>query len=171
VYRSAVVWHLGLVYVAFGFSYIIYMTFFTKHLIAEGGYTQEAAGRLFMTMGWFSLLCGLIWGTLSDVIGRKRALIMVYLIHAGSFGLFAWWPAPPGFTLSAILFGLSAWSPGRAGIYYAFLRHRAGPRAERCRRHGGRRPLVLPGLLACRRGGSFGRLWRVVASPRLYGKS
>ncbi len=110
VYRSTVVWHLGLVYVAFGFSYIIYMTFFTKHLIAEGGYTEEAAGRLFMTMGWFSLLCGLIWGTLSDVIGRKRALIMVYLIHAGSFGLFAWWPAPPGFVLSAILFGLSAWS-------------------------------------------------------------
>jgi len=86
------------------------MTFFTKCLIAEGGYTQKAAGRLFMTMGWFSLLCGLIWGTLSDVIGRKRALIIVYLIHATAFSVFALWPAPPGFTLSAILFGLSAWS-------------------------------------------------------------
>lgn len=110
VYRSPIVWHVGLVYVAFGFSYIIYMTFFTKCLIAEGGYTQKAAGRLFMTMGWFSLLCGLIWGTVSDVIGRKRALIIVYLIHATAFSLFALWPAPPGFTLSAILFGLSAWS-------------------------------------------------------------
>ena len=110
VYRSAAVWHLGLVYVAFGFSYIIYMTFFSKRLIAEGGYTQEAAGRLFMTMGWFSLLCGLIWGTVSDVIGRKRALIIVYLIHTAAFSLFALWPAPLGFTLSAILFGLSAWS-------------------------------------------------------------
>ena len=110
VYRSAAVWHLGLVYVAFGFSYIIYITFFAKHLIAEGEYTQQAAGRLFMTMGWFSLLCGLIWGTVSDVIGRKRALIIVYLIHTIAFSLFALWPAPPGFTLSAILFGLSAWS-------------------------------------------------------------
>ena len=63
-----------------------------------------------MTMGWFSLLCGLIWGTLSDIIGRKRALIIVYLIHATAFSLFALWPAPPGFTISAILFGLSAWS-------------------------------------------------------------
>ena len=61
-------------------------------------------------MGWFSLLCGLIWGTVSDVIGRKGALIIVYLIHAIAFSLFALWPAPPGFTLSAILFGLSAWS-------------------------------------------------------------
>ncbi len=110
VYRSPVVWHVGLVYVAFGFSYIIFMTFFTKHLIAGGGYTQEAALRLFMIMGWFSLLCGLIWGTVSDKIGRKWALVIVYLIHAVSFSLFALWRAPAGFTLSAILFGLSAWS-------------------------------------------------------------
>jgi MFS family permease len=110
VYGSAAVWHLGLVYVAFGFSYIIYMTFFVKGLIAEGGYTPEASGGLFMTMGWFSLVCGLLWGTVSDVIGRRRALIIVYLIHAVAFSLFALWPAPPGFTLSAILFGLSAWS-------------------------------------------------------------
>jgi len=110
VYRSGVVWHVGLIYVAFGFSYIIYMTFFTKYLIAEGHYTQAAAGRLFMTMGWLSLLCGLVWGWVSDVIGRKGALIIVYLIHSVAFSLFALWPSPVGFTLSAILFGLSAWS-------------------------------------------------------------
>lgn len=110
VYRSAPVLHLGLVYVAFGFSYIIYMTFFVKHLLAEGGYTPDAAGSLFMTMGWFSLLCGLIWGTVSDVIGRKTTLMIVYLIHTAAFSLFAIWPVPTGFTISAILFGLSAWS-------------------------------------------------------------
>jgi MFS family permease len=110
VYRSPAVWHLGLVYVAFGFSYIIYMTFFVKCLVAEGAYTQQAAGRLFMTMGWFSLFCGLIWGSVSDVIGRKRALIIVYLIHAAAFSLFGLWPTAAGFTLSAVLFGLSAWS-------------------------------------------------------------
>ncbi|MBN1402312.1 MAG: MFS transporter [Anaerolineae bacterium] len=110
VYRAIPIWHLGLVYVAFGFSYIIYMTFFAKRLIAEGGYTAAAAGRLFMTMGWFSLFCGLLWGSISDVIGRKATLIIVYLIHALAFGLFALWPVPAGFTLSAMLFGLSAWS-------------------------------------------------------------
>ena len=110
VYKSPAVWHLGLVYVAFGFSYIIYMTFFTKNLIAEGGYTQEAAGSLFMVMGWASLFCGLIWGTASDVIGRKRALIIVYLIHTAAFSLFSLWQSPAGFTLSAVLFGLTAWS-------------------------------------------------------------
>jgi len=110
VYRIGPVWHLGIVYFLFGFSYIIYMTFFTKYLIAEGGYTQEAAGRLFMLMGWLSLLCGLIWGWASDIIGRKGALVIVYLIHTLAFGLFALWPSPPGFTISAVMFGLSAWS-------------------------------------------------------------
>jgi len=110
VYRSLSVWHLGLVYVAFGFSYIIYMTFFVKHLVATGGYEPAAAGRLFMVMGWFSLLCGLIWGAVSDVIGRKRALIIVYLIHTAAFALFGLWEAPAGFTASAVLFGLTAWS-------------------------------------------------------------
>ncbi len=110
VYRSWVVWHLGLVYVAFGFSYIIYMTFFVKSLISDGGYTQAEAGGLFMTMGWFSLGCGLLWGTVSDVVGRKWALVMVYLLHTVAFSMFALWPSPIGFTISAILFGLSAWS-------------------------------------------------------------
>ncbi len=110
VYRSGAVWHIGLVYVAFGFSYIIYLTFFVKYLITEGGYTQAEAGRLFMLMGWCSVLCGLIWGTVSDVIGRKWALVIVYAIHATAFSLFALAPNPLGFTLSAILFGFSAWS-------------------------------------------------------------
>ncbi|HSF82951.1 MAG TPA: MFS transporter [Anaerolineales bacterium] len=110
IYRSFAVWHLGFVYVAFGFSYIIYLTFFHKRLIAEAGYTQGGAGALFMTMGWFSLFCGLIWGVVSDLLGRKQALFLVYLIHAISFSLFGLWDNPLGFLLSAILFGLTAWS-------------------------------------------------------------
>lgn len=110
VYRSAAVWHLGLVYVAFGFSYIIYLTFFVKHLMADGGYTEVGAGRLFMVLGWCSVVCGLIWGTVSDRIGRKWALAIVYAIHTVAFALFALAPNPAGFTVSAVLFGFSAWS-------------------------------------------------------------
>ncbi|NLX07382.1 MAG: YbfB/YjiJ family MFS transporter [Phycisphaerae bacterium] len=110
VYRSGAVWRLGLVYVAFGFSYIIYLTFFVKFLMAEGGYRPSEAGDLYAVIGWFSLLCGLIWGTVSDRIGRKFALAAVYLIHAVAFALFPAWPSPAGFTISAVLFGVSAWS-------------------------------------------------------------
>jgi len=110
VYTSSVVWFLGLIYIAFGFSYIIYVTFFFKHLIAEGGYSREAAGNLFMLVGWLSLFCGVLWGMVSDRIGRRYTLIIVYLIQALSFSLFALWTEPTGFLLSVILFGLTAWS-------------------------------------------------------------
>jgi len=36
--------------------------------------------------------------------------VIVYIIQAASFGLFALWPASPGFIFSSVLFGLSAWS-------------------------------------------------------------
>jgi MFS family permease len=62
----------------------------------------------------------------SDVIGRKGALIIVYLIHAAAFSLFALWPSPAGFTCSAILFGLSAWSI--PAIMAAACGDRLGPR-------------------------------------------
>jgi len=110
IYLSAPVWCLGLIYSAFGFSYVIYMTFFFKFLIQDGGYAAADAGTLFMILGWVSLLCGVIWGTVSDYIGRKKALVIVFLIHAAAYGLFAWGNRPFHFTISALLFGVSAWS-------------------------------------------------------------
>lgn len=110
VYRSKAVWHLGAVYAAFGFSYIIYMTFFVRYLVGEIGFTQSAAGNLYMLMGWCSLGCGLFWSGLSDRIGRKNALAMVFAIQAVSFGLFALWQGRAGLTLSAVIFGITAWS-------------------------------------------------------------
>lgn len=110
VYRSAAVWHLGLVYIAFGFSYIIFMTFFYKRLMSDGGYSKEAAGALFMLMGWTSVFCGIIWGSVADALGRKPTLIIVYAIQAAAYLIFALWTAPAGFVIGAVLFGLTAWS-------------------------------------------------------------
>jgi len=113
VYRSGAVWRLATVYIAFGFSYIIYVTFFAKYLQAEGGYTKEAAGSLWAIVGWISIFCGLIWGTVSDLLGRSYGLALVYLTQAACYALFALWRNPAGYTVSAILFGLTAWSiPG-----------------------------------------------------------
>ena len=112
-YRSTTAWHLGVVYIAFGFSYIIYVTFFFKMLVAEGGYTTIGAGRLFMLMGWCSLLCGLIWGGLSDVVGRRYALLSVYLVQAAAYALVSLWPSNEVFIISSVMFGITAWSiPG-----------------------------------------------------------
>lgn len=110
VYLSPKIWHLGLIYAAYGFSYIIYMTFFIKSLITDHGYSAGSAGSLFTMMGWFSLICGLLWGVISDKKGRKFALIVLFSFHAIAFSLFAAANNAALLTLSAILFGLSAWS-------------------------------------------------------------
>jgi nitrate/nitrite transporter NarK len=110
IFRSKAAWHLGLVYVAFGFSYIIFMTFFVKHLMAAGGYSKASAGNLFMMMGWANLLISFLWGTLSDRIGRANTLVMVYLIHTVAFTLFGLAHTPLFFTIGALLFGMTAFS-------------------------------------------------------------
>jgi MFS family permease len=110
VFRSRAAWHLGMVYVAFGFSYIIFMTFFVKHLMVAGGYSKAAAGNLFMSMGWANLACSFFWGGLSDRIGRKWAMMLVYLVHAAAFTLFALAATPAAFTAAALLYGSTAFS-------------------------------------------------------------
>jgi len=39
-------WYLGLVYSLYGFSYIIYMTFFAAYLVKEMGWKPGAASAL-----------------------------------------------------------------------------------------------------------------------------
>ena len=109
VYRARSVWQIGLVYIAFGLSYIIYMTFFKEQLMEAGDYSEDSAAYLYMVMGWVSLLCG-IWGFVSDRIGRKKTLAILYMIHAVAFTLFGVWDESYTFIISIILFGLSAWS-------------------------------------------------------------
>lgn len=109
LYSSGSVWHLGAVYFCFGFAYMIYLTFFSKRLIADIGYTEQAAGTLFMILGWASLPCGILWGWIADKIGRKRAMTIILLLQSLAFGLFATWTDTAGLTLSAVLYGLTAW--------------------------------------------------------------
>jgi MFS family permease len=110
VLRSSRVWYLGMLYTAFGYSYIIYATYFIKHLVDGIGMSPVSAGSTYMLVGWFSLACGLLWSGLSDRIGRGWALCMVYLLQVAAYSLFAFGAGRGALTLSACLFGLTAWS-------------------------------------------------------------
>ena len=45
VLRSRYAWHLGFVYMMFGFAYMVYFTFFQKRLTADLGFSSSAAGE------------------------------------------------------------------------------------------------------------------------------
>jgi sugar phosphate permease len=110
IYKTPAVWHLALIYVAFGFSYIIYATFFARYLVGEAGFTMAAAGTLWSSIGAVSIASGFIWGSVSDLLGRKYGLAIVYFLQALCFSVFGLWKAPAGYYLSAGLFALTAWS-------------------------------------------------------------
>jgi sugar phosphate permease len=110
VYRQGGVWYLGLVYFFYGSSYIIYVTFFAAYLVKEIGLTQAHAGGLWAMVGALSTFCGVIWGGISDRLGRSRGAALAYLVLGLSYIIYALIKSPFGFYLSAIMFGLTAWS-------------------------------------------------------------
>lgn len=89
---------------------MIYMTFFMKRLVADLDYSAVEAGNLFMLVGVASLVCGVLWGYISDAVGRRRAMSMALTIQAVAYTMFALWTSTTGLVLSALLFGLTAWA-------------------------------------------------------------
>lgn len=111
VYRMKEVWYLGLVYSLYGFSYVIYMTFFVAFLSSpEIGLSIIQAGSMYALAGTLSIFCGVIWGGISDRLGRKYGAALAYTALAVSYLIFALFHSLPAFYISLIIFGLSAWS-------------------------------------------------------------
>jgi sugar phosphate permease len=110
VIKMGAVWYLGLVYFFYGLSYIIYMVFFAAYLIKEMGFTREAAGGLWALVGGLSIFCGVIWGGVSDRLGRSKGAALAYLVLGLSYIIFALIKVELGFYMSAIMFGFTAWS-------------------------------------------------------------
>ena len=110
IYAKVVFWQLSFAYFLFGLSYVIYSTYFVAYLVKEGSLTEAAAGGLWAIAGAISIISGSIWGIVSDVWGRKYGLAIVFFLQTVSYFMFAALPNMYGFYISAILFGLTAWS-------------------------------------------------------------
>ena len=110
LYKSGQIWHLAGIYVLFGFSYVIYATFFVDYLTSEAGFFLGRAGSLWSAVGMLSVASGFIWGSVSDRLGRKYGLALVFLLQGASYALFGLWRSIPGLYLSALFFALTAWS-------------------------------------------------------------
>jgi MFS family permease len=126
LYASRSLWHLAGIFLTFGFSYIIYMQFFSAYLVNEAGLGVEKAGSYLMLLGILSIFCGPFWGTVSDFIGRKYGLALVFLTQGICYLIFGLMKSDTGYLLSTILFGLTAWSV--PSIIAAAVGDSVGPR-------------------------------------------
>lgn len=126
LYTSRALWHLALVFFTFGFSYIVFMQYFSAYLVNEAKLSLEKAGSYLMLLGILSIFCGPFWGTVSDFIGRKYGLALVLLTQASGYLIFGLVKSDAGYLASTILFGLTAWSV--PSIIAAAVGDTVGPR-------------------------------------------
>jgi MFS family permease len=110
IYRRGLIYHLGSIYFLFGYTYVIYATFVVTALVKERGFTEAAAGDLWSLVGFLSLFSGPVFGTLSDKIGRKAGLIVVFAFQMTSYLLMACCMPGVYLYLSIALYGIVAWS-------------------------------------------------------------
>jgi MFS family permease len=64
-----------IIYFIFGFAYNIYATYFVAYMVEEIRLTEETAGNIWAIFGWMCAGSGVIWGFLSDRLGRRKALL------------------------------------------------------------------------------------------------
>jgi MFS family permease len=104
------IYHLGAIYFLFGYTYVIYATFIVTTLVQERGFSEAVAGNFWSWVGFLSLFSGPVFGTLSDKLGRKSGLIMVFTIQMFAYLLVAL-SLPINFLyLSIGCYGIVAWS-------------------------------------------------------------
>ncbi len=103
-------WHLAAIYFAFGFSYIIYSTFFVRHITRALPLGREEAGMLWFQIGVVSIGSGFLWGSVSDRWGRRGALLWVFSLQGTSFLLLGLGQGLGAVYVSAALFACTAWS-------------------------------------------------------------
>ena len=94
----------------YGFSYVIYMTFFKAYLVKEIGIDPPVADGLWALVGGLSIFCGIIWGEFQTAWDGAGGGLGLCNLDGLPILLFALVKDPWGYIISAVLFGLSAWS-------------------------------------------------------------
>ena len=76
---------LGVIYAAFGATFMIYGTFLVTTMVREYQLSEVTAGFYWSWAGLFSLFSGVLFGGLSDRIGRKYGLALVLLVQTVAY--------------------------------------------------------------------------------------
>lgn len=104
VSRNPQVRLVALLYGIVGMTYIAQTTFMYSYAL-EAGLSPAEAGRLAAMMGLLSVGAGPLWGSLSDRIGRAKALTIAMSLCLLGTGIPLVWSTYGGFALHFLLLG------------------------------------------------------------------
>jgi len=101
---------LGLLYLVFGATFMVYGTFIVTTMVKEYGISEQKAGFYWSWVGFFSLFSGAGFGALSDIIGRKRGLVLVFMVQTVAYLLAGLKLGSTGLIISIVLYGLAVFA-------------------------------------------------------------
>jgi predicted MFS family arabinose efflux permease len=110
VFRSLMVWRLGLIFLLYGLAYITYGAFFGLRLSQDAGLPTGEIARLWSLTGLAGMGGGLLAGLLSDRLGPRLTLCLLFALQGTSEALLGLGDALPWFAASAALYGLTVWA-------------------------------------------------------------
>lgn len=103
-------WKIGTLYMIFGVTYVVYVTFFVSAVINKYEVSSSLSGDFWTLLGFCSIFSGFIFGIIADKSGPYISLFFVFclqtiahLILAIDVNTYVIW-------FSAILFGITVWS-------------------------------------------------------------
>jgi MFS family permease len=101
---------LGLLYLVFGATFMIYGTFIVTTMVKEYGFSEQRAGLYWSWVGVFSVFSGVGFGALSDRIGRKQGLALAFSVQTVAYLLAGLKLGSVGLALSIVLYGLAVFA-------------------------------------------------------------
>lgn len=105
-----IILHLGAIYFLFAITALTYTTFIVTTMVDEFAVPKPTAGILWSVLGALSIFSGPLFGTVADRMGLRVGMASTLTVQATAFALVAFDAGPYGLYVSAVLFGLSAWS-------------------------------------------------------------
>ena len=132
---GALLVRLGMLYMAFGATFMVYGTFIVATMVREYGFSEAKAGLYWSWAGFFSFFSGVLFGALSDRIGRRYGMALVFALQSAAYLLAGLKPGSGVILFSIILYGLAVFAipaimaaavgdylgPSRAAGAFAFI--------------------------------------------------
>ena len=106
VYLHKGVLLVALIYGLIGFAYLIPQSFLFSFIL-EKGVSEYLAGIIIGIGGFISIFSGPLWGAISDRVGRKTSLRIIFGLSGLSVLIPIFWPFALGFMISQIFWGLT----------------------------------------------------------------
>jgi len=106
-YKNRMIWLVTFLAFNSGWSQNIFTSFFGVYLSQENGISLTTAGQLVVLIGVLSVVSGVLWGRMSDQLGRGQAFFYSFLMQGVAFVLMAVAPGMVSFVIAAVLLGFT----------------------------------------------------------------